>query len=235
MAEQNKVIFGVQPTLPYALEEALNRLRINISFLGSETKKIMIVSSEPNEGKSFVSMHLWQQMAKAGESAILLDVDMRNSNMVKMYDIKRADGEPMQGMSHFLSGSAEFSEAFFHTDFETADILPNVDNIANPSLLLESSRFEKMLDYSAENYRYVFCDAPPLGLVSDGERIGNYCDGAILCVRGGVTSKSVIKNSMQQLQRSGCPLLGVVLNRVDTSQGGYYNKYYNDKYYSYGY
>lgn len=235
MAEQNKVIFGVQPTLPYALEEALNRLRINISFLGSETKKIMIVSSEPNEGKSFVSMHLWQQMAKAGESAILLDVDMRNSKMVKMYDIKRTDGKPMQGMSHFLSGSAEFSDAIFHTDFETADILPNVDNIANPSLLLESSRFEQMLDYSAENYRYVFCDAPPLGLVSDGERIGSYCDGAILCVRGGVTSKSVIKNSMQQLQRSGCPLLGVVLNRVDTSQGGYYNKYYKDKYYSYGY
>lgn len=235
MAEQNKVIFGIQPTLPYALEEALNRLRINISFLGSETKKIMIISSEPNEGKSFVAMQLWQQMAKAGESAILLDVDMRKSTMVRTYDIRRADGGEMKGMSHYLSGSAEFSDSVFHTDFENADILPNVDNVANPSLLLESSRFERMLDYTAENYRYVFCDAPPLGIVSDGERIGNYCDGAILCVRGGVTSKTVIRNSMAQLARSGCPLLGVVLNRVDTSQGGYYNKYYKDKYYSYGY
>ena len=43
------------PDLPYAMEEAVNRLRINISFLGTKIKKIMIISTEPNEGKSFGS------------------------------------------------------------------------------------------------------------------------------------------------------------------------------------
>lgn len=230
---KNKVIFGKTPTLSYALEEAINRLRININFLGNETKKIMIISSEPNEGKSFIAMNLWFQMAKAGESVLLLDVDMRKSNIVNTYEIQREDKKKLEGMSHFLSSDAKFEDAVFHTDFETGDILPNVDNVANPSLLLESSKFEKMLNTASENYRYIFCDAPPLGLVSDGERIGNLCDGAILCVRSGVTPKGVIRNSMQQLARAGCPLLGVVLNRVDTSQGGYYNKYYKDKYYRY--
>ena len=231
MEGMNRVTFGIDPDLPYALEEALNRLRINVSFLGGETRKIMIISSEPNEGKSFVSMGLWKQMAKAGESCILLDMDMRKSAMVKSNDIRREDGGELLGMTHYLSGTADFEDAVYHTKYEKADILPNVDNIANPSMLFESSRFAKMLEYSAEKYRYVFCDAPPLGLVSDGERIGNFCDGAILCVRGGVTPKGVIKNSMQQLQRSGCPLLGIVLNRVDTTQSGYYNKYYKDGYY----
>ena len=231
MDEMNKGTFGIDPVLPYALEEALNRLRINVSFLGNETKKIMIISSEPNEGKSFVSMSLWKQMAKAGESCILLDMDMRKSTMVKSNDIRRTDGGELLGMTHYLSGDAEFSDAVYHTEYDGADILPNVDNIANPSMLLESSRFEEMLKYSAEKYRYVFCDAPPLGLVSDGERIGSLCDGAILCVRGGVTPKGIIRNSMQQLQRSGCPLLGIVLNRVDTAQSGYYTKYYKDGYY----
>ena len=50
----NLVMFGNTPQLPYSVEEAINRLRINISFLGSDTKKIMIISSDPNEGKSFV-------------------------------------------------------------------------------------------------------------------------------------------------------------------------------------
>ena len=231
MDQMNKVTFGIDPALPYALEEALNRLRINVSFLGGETKKIMIISSEPNEGKSFVAMSLWKQMAKAGETAILLDMDMRKSAMVKANDIRRIDGGELKGMTHYLSGTAKFEEAVYHTEYDDADILPNVDNIANPSMLLESKRFEEMLEYSAEKYRYVFCDAPPLGLVSDGERIGSLCDGAILCVRGGVTPKGVIKHSMQQLQRAGCPLLGVVLNRVDTAQSGYYNKYYKDGYY----
>lgn len=230
----NTVTFGSKPVLPYSLEEAINRLRINISFLGSKTRKIMIISSEPNEGKSFVALNLWQQMGKAGDRAVLLDTDMRKSVMVEKYDIKRTDGEELKGMSNFLSGEAEISEAVLHTETEGCDILPNVDNVVNPSMLLESSRFGEMLEYMAEHYRYVFVDAPPLGLVSDGEKIGSLCDGAILCVRAGVTPRSIIRSSIRQLERAGCPLLGIVLNRVNTQQGGYYKKYYGRKYY-YGY
>ena len=51
------------PKLPYAVEEALNRLRVNVSFLGSKVKKIMVISSAPDEGKSFIAMQLWRQMA----------------------------------------------------------------------------------------------------------------------------------------------------------------------------
>ena len=98
-------------------------------------------------------------------------------------------------------------------------------------MLLESNRFEEMLAYMEEKYRYVFIDSPPLSLVSDGERIGNLCDGAILVVRGGVTSKHLVKNSIRQLERAGCPLLGIVLNRVEGVKSGYYSKRYGSKYY----
>lgn len=227
----NTVKFGVKPALPYSLEEAINRLRINISFLGSDMKKIMIISSEPNEGKSFVAMNLWQQMGRAGDRTILLDADMRKSVMVMKYEIERTDGKELKGMSHYLSGDADISEAVLHTEIDGCDILPNTDNIVNPSMLLESSRFAGMLDYMAENYRYVFVDAPPLGLVSDGEKIASLCDGVVLCVRSGVTSRAIIRNSIRQLERTGCPLLGIVLNRVNTQQGRYYHKYYGKKYY----
>ena len=70
----------------------------------------------------------------------------------------------------------------------------------------------------------------PLGLVSDGERIGNVCDGAVLVVRSGVTPKGIIRNSIAQLERAGCPLLGIVLNRVGAGENKYYGRYYS-KYY----
>ena len=82
-----KAIIGVQPELPYSVEEAINRLRINVSFFGRDIRKIMVVSSEPNEGKSFVAMSLWKQMALAGEKTILIDADLRKSVMVKKYGI----------------------------------------------------------------------------------------------------------------------------------------------------
>ena len=88
-----RAVIGVDPELPYAVEEAINRLRINVSFFGSEIRKIMVVSSEPNEGKSFITMSLWKQMAAAGERSILIDADMRKSVMVGTYQIAREDGK----------------------------------------------------------------------------------------------------------------------------------------------
>ena len=227
-----RAVFEINPELPYSVEEAFNRLRINVSFFGTDIRKIMIISSEPNEGKSFVAYHLWRQMARAQEQSILVDMDMRKSVMVENYGISREDGKELWGLTHYLSDNKKIEDCVLTTDMEYGDILPNVNNIVNPSLLLESRRFSGLMDLLAEKYRYVFLDVPPLGLVSDGERIGHFCDGAILVVRSGVTSKGIVLNSVAQLERAGCPLLGVVLNRVGGSGGKYYGKYYGSKYYS---
>ena len=230
MADENKIVFGFRPELPYAIEEAVNRLRINISFLGSNIRKIMIVSSEPNEGKSFIAFNLWSQIAQSGEKTLLIDADMRNSMFCSKYSIAREDEKELKGTSHYLSGDLELSEVLMHTEFPTGDMIVNSENIVNPSLLLENGKFEELLDSMGREYRYVFVDAPPLGLVSDGERIGNFCDGVILCVRGAATSKAAVRESIRQLERAGCPLLGIVLNRVGDKKDGYYHKYYGKEY-----
>lgn len=226
----NNVEFGNTPVLPYSVEEAVNRLRINVSFLGSDVRKIMIISSEPNEGKSFISLNLWNQMAEAGEKTIFVDMDMRNSQLITKYDIKRDDGKEMKGITHYLAGSAKLDEVLVHTKYGYGDLILNAENIINPSLLLESAKTAELLDALASHYRYVFVDAPPLGLVSDGERLGNMCDGAILCVRSQSTPKGVVRDSIRQLERAGCPLLGIVLNRVNEAKSGYYKSYYGKKY-----
>ena len=226
-----KAIIGMQPDLPYSVEEAVNRLRINVSFLGSDVRKIMIVSSEPNEGKSFVAMNLWRQMALAGEKSLLIDADMRKSVMIDQYGIKREDGKEVWGLSHYLSDNKKLVDCILSTDLENGDLLPNANNTVNPSMLLDSAKFASLLDEMAKEYRYVFLDVPPLGLVSDGERVGHLCDGAILVVRSGVTGRGIVRDSVSQLQRAGCPLLGIVLNRAGGGSGKYYHKYYG-KYYS---
>lgn len=234
----NTAIIGADPELPYAVEEAINRLRVNVSFLGSDIRKIMIVSSEPNEGKSFIAMNLWRQMAVTGERSILIDADMRNSTMVNSYKISREDGKELWGLSHYLSDNKKLEDCVLNSPIPGGDLLPNVNNIVNPSMLLDSRRFSELLDFLAARYRYVFLDVPPLGLVSDAEKIGSLCDGAILVVRSGVTSKGLVRSSAAQLERAVCPILGVVLNRAGAGSGKYgkyygrYGKrYYSDQYY----
>ena len=81
----NKLQIGKMPQLPFEVSEAINQLRINLSFCGSDVKTIMITSSTPNEGKSFVTMQLWRMIAELGTPAVLIDCDFRKSEMRSKY------------------------------------------------------------------------------------------------------------------------------------------------------
>lgn len=213
--------------LPYSMEEAINRLRINVGFLGSEVRKIMVISSVPDEGKSFVAAHIWRQMANIGTPAVLLDMDLRKSVLKETLG---ADAKG-KGTSDFLAGSAELDEVICKTQLEDGDVILNTSNVMNPSFLLDSSRFETMMTELEKRYRYVFVDTPPLDLVSDGERIGSQCDGAILVIRSGMIPARMVRDTTAKLERAGCRILGVVLNRAASGANGYYRRYYGKKYY----
>ena len=229
-----KTIHLTIPELPYAAEEALNRLRVNVKFSGKEIKTIMIISSVPNEGKSHVSVYLWKMLAEAGFKTVLVDCDLRKSVMKKEMSF-RCD-EEYQGLDYYLSGLAEYDDVVHHTDIENGDIVPISNLLQNPSSLLEDARLGELFRALEGNYDYVIVDSPPLVSVSDGILIAQHCDGAILIVRSGETPRSLIRQSMNQLQQTDCRLLGTVLNGVATGNRaygryyGYYSKYYSEYY-----
>ena len=224
--------------LPYAVEEAMNRLRVNIKFCGKNTKKILVISSDPNEGKSTVSVHLWKMLAEAGFPSVLVDLDLRKSVLKDRLEFK-SDGE-IQGLDYYLSGLSEYQNVVYETNISNGYIVPVSNLLENPSALLEDPRMEELLDRLAEDYRYVIIDSPPLDSVADGALIASFCDGAILVVRSGMTSRRLVKQSIQQLERVGCRLLGTVLNRVETKSRAYqkyygkYGNYYSDYYGGHG-
>ena len=220
--------------LPYAVEEAMNRLRVNIKFCGKNTKKILIISSVPNEGKSTVSVHLWKMLAEAGFPSVLVDLDLRKSVLKERLEFQHK-GE-ITGLDYYLSGLSEYQDVVYETNISNGYVVPVSNLLENPSALLEDPRMGELLNRLEEDYRYVFIDSPPLDSVADGALIASLCDGAILVVRSGMTSKRLVRQSLQQLDRVHCRLLGMVLNRVETKSRAYqkyygkYGSYYNDYY-----
>lgn len=215
------------PALPYEVEEAMNRLRVNVKFCGKDTKKILITSSVPNEGKSVISVQLWKMMAEAGFRTVLLDVDLRKSLLKDRHNYS-ADGE-IKGLNYYLSGLTEYDDVVYETNVENGYIIPSINPLENPLSLFEDTRFSELLDKLSEDYRYVLIDSPPLCSVADGSLVASMCDGALLVVRSGKTSKELVRQSIKQLDYVGCKLLGTVLNRVETgsrSYDKYYGKYY---------
>ena len=208
----------------YALEEALNRLRVNLKFSGKDTKKILITSSFPNEGKSRVTVDLWRMLAEAGIPTVLVDADMRKTLLKKRHHIEGVDKNKDIGC--YLTGIAEYEDVVYETNIENAYCVPCVNTVENPSVLLEDGRLKELLDRLSMEYRYVLVDTPPLDSVADGSVIASLCDG--------VTSgwqkqekipKKFISESLSQLDSAECRVLGMVLNKVQLENIPY-KKYY---------
>ena len=175
-------------------------------------------------------------MAEAGFPTVFLDVDLRKSVIKGRHNMK-SESE-IKDLGYYLSGQAEYEDVVYETNIPNAYIVPCCNLLENPSALLEDARFAELLDKLAEQYRYVIIDSPPLGSVADAAQVASLCDGAVLVVRSGETSRNVIRQSMQQLEQVNCRLLGVILNRVEASgraYKSYYGKYGKDYGYGYGY
>lgn len=228
--------------LPFSVEESLNQLRIALSYSGENVKTIMITSSIPNEGKSFVALNLWRMMAAAGSKVVLVDCDLRKSTVRSKYNLT-SEGD-LTGIVHYLAGKAAAEDVIYHTNVPNGYIIPVISNVSSPSMLLEGRRFSMLLDACRQVFDYVIIDTPPLGSVADALNISRHCDGSVLVVRSGEIPRKMVQDSIGMLRRTGRPFFGTVLNRVSMAKNSaayyyrryyYYGKYYSRYYSSYGY
>ena len=213
-------------TKDYRSNEAYKTLRTNIEFSGSDKKVIVFTSCTPNEGKSTVSMGL----AASGKRVLFVDADLRKSVLVGRH---RVTGE-VKGLTHFLSGQADVKEVILRTQEPNLFVTFAGPVPPNPAELLGSRRFEAFLDGARQAYDYVIIDAPPLGNVIDAAIIAKNSDASVMVISAKTISYKFARVVKEQLEKADCPILGVVLNKVDMKQNKYYGKYYGNYYGNYG-
>ena len=205
----------------YFYEEAIKTLRTNIQFSGIDIKTIVLTSCYPNEGKSDVTFQLALEIGKMGKKVLVVDADIRKSAYVSRYQIK----ERISGLSQYLSGQRREADIIYRTNFEGVDMIFAGPTAPNPSELLEQESFSQLLGSLREKYDYVLIDTPPIGSLIDAAIAAKQCDGAILVIESGTVSRRTALKAKEQLEMSGCRLLGAVLNKVDVRKDKYYSKY----------
>lgn len=216
-------------TLDYAGAEAMNTICTNLLFAGKQFRKIVITSCNASEGKSFMAMRIFQNLTRRGKRVMLVDADLRRSYLTKKYDI-RLQGEPL-GLAHYLAGQCEIQDVEYMTNIPGGYIIPAGRDVASPLPLLDSQIFTDMLDRLAEQYDLVLVDAPPVGLVVDAASIAKRCDGAVFVIEYNSTRRRALADAYRQIEQSGCPVVGYILNSVtfDTLSS---KRYYNRSYYT---
>lgn len=217
-----KIDVSAMTTLSNRVSEAFKSLRANIEFCGKDQRVIAITSCTPNEGKSSVSMNLAASLAETGKRVMLIDADLRKSVLLGKLGIS----ERILGLTNFLAGQCQLNDVICKTNYLTLDLILAGPVPPNPAELLGSQTFGKLIEHLRNYYDYVIIDTPPLGGVIDGAVIAKICDGIAIVVASNTVSYRFVQKIQEQLERTDCKILGVILNMVDMSGNSYYEKYY---------
>lgn len=206
----------------YSIREAYKSLRTNLQFCGNDKKVITITSSVPGEGKSTVTLNLAVSLAESGKKVMIVDADMRRSVLLG----RIAVNSNVKGLSYFLSNQSKLEEVVCSTNVENLHIIFSGPVPPNPTELLDSEVFREMLDTLRQTYDYILIDTPPPGSVIDSAIVAKISDGAIFVIQSEAISYRFACNVKAQLEKSNCPILGVVLNKVNILNRGYYSRNY---------
>lgn len=205
------------------ISESYRTLRTNIQFSSTdaEIQTIVVTSSGPGEGKSTTSSNLATVMAQSGKKTLLIDCDQRKPKLHKLFEISNE-----KGLSDYIVGEAKFDDVINCTEQEDLYLLTSGTRPPNPAELLASSRMKQFISMLKESFDYIILDTPPVMVVTDAQILAQYCDGCVLVVSSAEVDKQAAIKSKELLDKVNAKILGVVLNKLDTNNKGYYGYYY---------
>lgn len=221
---KKRVSFNTASAKDYVTNEAYKTLRTNLMFSGAGVKTIMITSSNENEGKSTVSTELARSLAEAGKKTLFIDADMRKSVILK-------NNDNVKGLSELLLDMCSADDVIYGTQDENFDVLFTGHFPPNPVEILGGDKFKALLDELKKTYDYIIIDTPPIGIVIDAAVIASCCDGAVLVLAYRKTDRKSAKEAKEQIEKSGCKVLGAVINETEKKNSTYMKKYERTKKY----
>lgn len=228
-----RLMFVNEEKSPFAESIRTIRTGIVLSSFDSPHKVLVITSSGPGEGKTTFAINqafALGQMAKT----VLIDADMRRPSIGQTFGFSA--NKP--GLSELVAGTLDFAKVVQPIEGRNTDLITSGTIPPNPLELLSSPRFEELLAKLREEYTYIVIDSPPVQAVSDARVIATHATAVAYVVRADRTPYKLIQDGLKQLRQANVPVLGVVLNQVDTKKLSKYYSYkygYASGYHNYGY
>lgn len=216
-----------------AVQNAAKTLAANIRFASVDepVSSIVVTSSVPNEGKTFVAIELARALAAGGKSVLILECDMHKRSLAAQLGV-----HGRHGIYDVLSGEANVEDAVVPTTTQNLYFLDAEPNIPNPTDIISSKRFRGMLQALNTRFSYVVIDTPPIGAFVDAAVLGSMSDATLLVVRENFVRRDDLVAAFTQLKQAGANVIGTVLNCYDADSGsygyggyGYYGRYGSEK------
>jgi capsular exopolysaccharide synthesis family protein len=227
LIETNKALIQRSSDLTKTILEPFRALRANLKHLAAtyNSQVFMICSAVKGEGKTTLAANLAITFALDGKKVILIDADLRRSQMHTLFSIPKETG-----LTDFLLGAKSVDEVLKKSAYEDLSLITSGERPHNPAELVGTYRFDVLIKELRRRADIVIFDSPALLPVSDTLTMAPKMDAIIFILRTMWTPLKAAKQAVHQLGRIGCHVLGGIFNGVSTSRA-YYPYYYG--YYSY--
>ncbi len=221
--------------------ESIKSIRTNLAFSEVDKKMqvILVTSAQPGDGKSFISANLALAYKDEDKKVLLIDADLRCGRQNQIFRIVNSANK---GYSNLIlnyqeagTGKNKKAVAFDIKDYivktkQGIDLIPNGPTPPNPIELLASNNNEKVIAQLKKMYDIIIIDCTPVLGISDAIVMTKYSDANVLVVSNKKTKLELVSRVEKIFSQSHASLTGVVINKVDVSEGGYYG-YYSNSYY----
>ncbi len=211
--------------------ESFRSLRASIDYaIDGRRQVLMITSALPREGKTTTSTCLARMSGLAGESVVLVDVDVRQRGVSRL--IRGADNRP--GLIEVLRGEASLDDALIHDEDSGAFILPLSQAASDTGNLLIGAEMDALIETLRARFSLVLLDAAPVLPIADTRTLAMKADTVVMVARWRSTADHAIRAALRMLPHRHVPIAGIVLTQVDVRKQAkfgygdgtfYYEKY----------
>ena len=221
--KKNQVIpiLAVQNSTDIAIESLRSmRTALHVASKTAKNNIIMITGPAPEVGKSFTSTNLAVILAQGKKRVLIIDADMRRGNLDQYFNMIN-----QPGLAEYLNNQLELGCVTRKTNIENLDLITRGKSPHNPSELLNSNNFKKLLDHFATQYDYILIDTPPILAVTDGLIPSQYVGMSILVARFAKTQIKELEIVINRFKQVDSQVTGIILNDIQKSTLGYNYSY----------
>ncbi len=212
-----------------SVSEAFNSVRTSLALSeGGMPRTVLFTSSQAGEGKSSSCHALALSIARLGRSVIIIDADLRRPNAHRLFGVKN-----QHGLSNVLAGLLPIEQAVQTPSKDGVDLLTAGEIPPNPSELVNSPQFMKLVTGLADRYDVVLIDSAPVLGIADAVILSTEVEATVFVIEAGRNSIRGATNALSRLRRGGGNLAGALLTKYDPGKLGY--GYGNDYSYEYRY
>jgi len=206
------------------VSEAFKTIRTNLQFssVDEEVKSILITSSIPSEGKSFVSANLAVAFAQAGSKVLLVDCDLRRGRQHNIFKVNNN-----LGLSNLLIDNTDKKDdKYFHkTDVKNLYVLPRGIVPPNPSEILASEKNKNLVKILEKSFDMVIYDGPPVNGLADSIIMAGIVSKVIIVTSYKHTKMEQLQNTKRSLEKFENKIAGVIVNKMPVRKDHYYSYY----------